>query len=109
MDRDGTRCSSWTSPIATGFRSRPRGGRLREVDLKDDSGGIRWSYGIGVRQEARGRRLPLLAFERVTKDDQVVLRRRRARVYAVFRQFLLRGGRAARANVTITAITRTDS
>jgi energy-coupling factor transporter ATP-binding protein EcfA2 len=46
-----------------------------EVDLQDDSHGVRWSYGIGIRQEARGHRLPLLAFERVIKEEDVVLQR----------------------------------
>jgi len=32
-----------------------------------------WSYAIGIKQEARGYRLPLLAYERVMKGDETIL------------------------------------
>jgi predicted ATPase len=44
-----------------------------EVDVADN--GNRWSYAIGIKQEARGYRQPYLAYERVTKGDQPLLRR----------------------------------
>lgn len=34
-----------------------------------------WSYAIGIRQEARGYRQPLLSYERVMKGDQIILDR----------------------------------
>ncbi len=34
-----------------------------------------WQYGIGLRQEARGYRLPYLAYERVHKGSQLILER----------------------------------
>jgi len=44
-----------------------------EVHLAED--GNKWSYAIGIKQEARGYRQPYLAYEKVTKGDQVVLDR----------------------------------
>jgi len=44
-----------------------------EVHLAED--GNKWSYAIGIKQEARGYRQPYLAYERVTKGDEVVLAR----------------------------------
>jgi predicted ATPase len=44
-----------------------------EVHLADN--GDKWSYAIGIRQEARGRRQPLLAYERVTQGDRTLLER----------------------------------
>lgn len=44
-----------------------------EVDVADN--GSKWSYAIGIKQEARGYRQPYLAYERVTKGDQPLLRR----------------------------------
>jgi len=44
-----------------------------EVHLADN--GNNWSYAIGIKQEARGYRQPYLAYERVTKDNVVVLER----------------------------------
>ena len=45
--------------------------RLSEDSSKSDT----WAYGIGIKQEARGHRLPLLAYERVTKGGKPVLKR----------------------------------
>jgi len=44
-----------------------------EVHLADN--GTKWSYAIGIKQEARGYRQPLLAYERVTKGNRVLLER----------------------------------
>jgi predicted ATPase len=44
-----------------------------EVHVAED--GNKWSYAIGIKQEARGYRQPYLAYEKVTKGDQVVLNR----------------------------------
>ncbi len=44
-----------------------------EVHVADN--GSLWSYAIGIKQEARGYRQPLLAYERVMKGDQVILER----------------------------------
>jgi predicted ATPase len=47
-----------------------------EVHLSENAGGDEtWIYGIGIKQEARGHRLPLLAFERVTQGGKLVLDR----------------------------------
>jgi predicted ATPase len=47
-----------------------------EIRLADDSAraGI-WTYALGIKQEARGHRLPLLAYERVTRGNRSVLNR----------------------------------
>jgi predicted ATPase len=44
-----------------------------EVHVADN--GTKWSYEIGIKQEARGYRQPLLAYEKVTKGDLPLLRR----------------------------------
>jgi predicted ATPase len=44
-----------------------------EVHLADN--GNKWSYAIGIKQEARGRRQPYLAYERVKKGGQLLLGR----------------------------------
>jgi predicted ATPase len=47
-----------------------------EVQLSEDSASrSMWTYGLGIKQEARGYRLPLLAFERVTRGTKPVLTR----------------------------------
>jgi len=44
-----------------------------EVHVADN--GALWSYAIGIKQETRGYRLPLLAYERVMKGDETILTR----------------------------------
>jgi|SRR5580692_1538416 predicted ATPase len=44
-----------------------------EVHLADN--GNEWSYAIGIKQEARGYRQPILAYERVTKNGRPLLER----------------------------------
>lgn len=44
---------------------------LSETSIKHSD----WRYGIGLRQEARGYRLPLLAYERVYKGNELILNR----------------------------------
>jgi len=44
-----------------------------EAHLADN--GRKWTYAIGIKQEARGFRQPLLAYERVTRGDVEVLNR----------------------------------
>ena len=44
-----------------------------EVHLADN--GHRWSYAIGIKQEARGHRQPYLAYERVTHGNRTLLNR----------------------------------
>jgi predicted ATPase len=44
-----------------------------EVDVADN--GNKWTYAIGIKQEARGYRQPYLAYERVTKGDRPLLSR----------------------------------
>jgi predicted ATPase len=44
-----------------------------EVDVADN--GSKWTYAIGIKQESRGYRQPYLAYERVTKGTQSLLRR----------------------------------
>ena len=48
-----------------------------ELDLKISELGAatEWTYGIGMRQESRGRRLPLLTYERVTRNGQTIVDR----------------------------------
>lgn len=48
-----------------------------ELELKISELGTatQWSYKIGMRQESRGRRLPLLTYERVTRDGKDVINR----------------------------------
>lgn len=46
------------------------------VDLSDDAtDGAKWRYQIGMRQEPRGQRRALLTYERVWKNDSIVLDR----------------------------------
>ncbi len=44
-----------------------------ELDIADN--GNKWSYAIGIKQEARGYRQPYLAYETVTKGGQKLLER----------------------------------
>jgi predicted ATPase len=44
-----------------------------EVHLAED--GNKWSYAIGIKQATRGYRQPYLAYEKVTKGNEVVLNR----------------------------------
>lgn len=44
-----------------------------EVHVADN--GTLWSYAIGLRQEARGYRQPILTYEKVMKGDQIILDR----------------------------------
>lgn len=44
-----------------------------EVDVADN--GSKWTYAIGIKQESRGYRQPYLAYERVIKGTQSLLRR----------------------------------
>jgi len=47
-----------------------------EVHLSDaDAENPKWKYAIGIRQEARGYRQPLLAYEKVWKDGTLILER----------------------------------
>jgi predicted ATPase len=46
-----------------------------EVEVHVSDNGTLWSYAIGIRQEARGYRQPLLAYERVMRGDQTVRER----------------------------------
>jgi predicted ATPase len=45
-----------------------------EVELSD-SGGVAWRYAIGITQQVRGQRLPLLRSEKVWKDGELLLER----------------------------------
>ncbi len=44
-----------------------------EVHLADN--GTKWSYAIGIKQESRGYRQPYLAYEKVMRGDQLLLKR----------------------------------
>lgn len=47
-----------------------------EIHLSEfDSDEILWKYAIGIKQEVRGYRLPLLTYERVWKEDKLILNR----------------------------------
>ncbi len=46
-----------------------------ELEIHVSDNDTIWSYAIGIKQEARGRRLPLLAYERVMKGDRKILER----------------------------------
>lgn len=46
-----------------------------EIEVHVADNGDRWSYAIGIKQEARGYRQPLLAYERVRKGNRVLLDR----------------------------------
>jgi predicted ATPase len=48
-----------------------------EVTMEDESESppAQWRYGLGLRQESRGQRRVLLSYERVWKNDKVLLDR----------------------------------
>jgi predicted ATPase len=46
-----------------------------EIEVRLADNGDRWSYAIGIKQEARGRRQPYLAYEKVAKGDRILLNR----------------------------------
>jgi len=46
-----------------------------EVEVHVADNGTVWSYAIGIKQEARGHRQPILAYERVMRGDQTILER----------------------------------
>ena len=46
-----------------------------EVEVHTSENGALWSYAIGIKQEARGYRQPLLAYERVMLGDRTILDR----------------------------------
>ncbi|HBY60672.1 MAG TPA: chromosome segregation protein SMC [Solibacterales bacterium] len=46
-----------------------------ELDLSRNGSGPEWRYAIGIRQQARGYRKPLLRFERVWRNGELVLER----------------------------------
>lgn len=46
-----------------------------EVEVHVSDNGTLWSYAMGIKQETRGHRLPLLAFEKVMKGDRTILKR----------------------------------
>ncbi len=46
-----------------------------EIEVQASDNGTLWSYAIGIRQEARGYRQPLLSYEKVMKGDRTILSR----------------------------------
>lgn len=47
-----------------------------EIHLSEfDSDEILWKYAIGIKQEVRGYRLPILTYEKVWKEDNLILNR----------------------------------
>lgn len=46
-----------------------------EVELSNGTDVPTWKYAMGITQQVRGRRQPILRFEKVTKGDQVLLQR----------------------------------
>ena len=46
-----------------------------EIEVHVADNGTKWSYAIGIKQEARGYRQPYLAYERVTKGNKSLLER----------------------------------
>jgi predicted ATPase len=46
-----------------------------EIEAHVTDNGDRWSYAIGIKQQVRGYRQPYLAYERVTRGNQVLLKR----------------------------------
>jgi predicted ATPase len=46
-----------------------------EVTLSDSDSDVAWRYGVGITQQVRGYRQPLLRYERVWKGEVVVLNR----------------------------------
>ncbi len=46
-----------------------------EVELSETPGKVAWRYSIGITQQVRGQRLPVLRFERVWKDGDLIVDR----------------------------------
>ena len=46
-----------------------------EVELSDEGGPPQWRYALGITQEARGYRQPVLRFEKVWRHDSLILER----------------------------------
>lgn len=47
-----------------------------EIHLSEfDSNDVLWKYAIGIKQEVRGYRLPILTYEKVWKEDKLILNR----------------------------------
>jgi predicted ATPase len=46
-----------------------------EIEVHVADNGSKWSYAIGIKQEARGYRQPYLAYEKVTKANKLLLER----------------------------------
>lgn len=46
-----------------------------EVEVHVADNGTLWSYAMGIKQETRGHRSPLLSYEKVMKGDQTILER----------------------------------
>jgi predicted ATPase len=47
-----------------------------EIHLSEfDSDKVLWKYGVGIKQEVRGYRLPLLTYEKVWEQDKLILNR----------------------------------
>lgn len=47
-----------------------------EIHLSEfDSDDVLWKYAIGIKQEVRGYRLPILTYEKVWKEDKLILNR----------------------------------
>jgi predicted ATPase len=46
-----------------------------EVELSEEGSAPQWRYAIGITQQVRGRRQPILRFERVWKDDRLLMER----------------------------------
>jgi predicted ATPase len=46
-----------------------------EIAVHVADNGSKWTYAIGIKQEARGYRQPYLAYEKVTRGDRVLLER----------------------------------
>jgi predicted ATPase len=47
-----------------------------EIHLSEfDTDNVLWKYAIGIKQEVRGYRLPILTYEKVWKEDKLVLNR----------------------------------
>lgn len=45
------------------------------VELSESEGTVAWRYAIGITQQARGQRLPKLRFEKVWKNDKLIIQR----------------------------------
>jgi predicted ATPase len=46
-----------------------------EVELSEIPGHVSWRYAIGITQQVRGQRLPVLRFEKVWKDGELIVDR----------------------------------